>query len=66
MTRLGWISGTLYTILALSLITTYVVLNQQLSQILDRSTSKEVFKSINLLFGVLVVSYTLRTLFSYF
>ena len=66
MTRLGWISGTLYTILALSLITTYVVLNQQLSQILDRSTSKEVFKSINLLFGVLVASYTLRTLFSYF
>ena len=66
MTRLGWISGTLYTILALSLITTYVVLNQQLSQILDRSTSKEVFKSINLLFGVIVASYTLRTLFSYF
>ena len=66
MEVLGWITGTLYTILTLCLITTYIVLNKQLNQIFDKSTSREVFKSINMLFGVLVASYTLRTLFLYF
>lgn len=66
ITTLGWISGSFYTLLTLCLIATYVVLNKQLKQIFDSSVSKEVFKSINLLFGVLVASYTLRTLYSYF
>jgi len=29
--RLGWISGTLYTVLTLCLVATYVMLNQQLA-----------------------------------
>ena len=66
MQRLGWVSGTYYTILTLSLVIIYVMLNQQLKRILSRSISTEVLKTINLLFGVLVVSYVLRTIFLYF
>lgn len=66
MQRLGWVSGTYYTILTLSLVVIYVMLNKQLKRILSQSISTEVLKTVNLLFGVLVVSYIFRTIFLYF
>jgi hypothetical protein len=63
MYRLGKISGSYYGILSLALIIAYAKLNCSLRRRFSNDVSGGVMRSLNTLFGVLVVSYVLRTVF---
>ena len=63
MTRLGKFSGSYYGILSLALIITYAKLNCSLRRRFSNDVSNVVMRSLNTLFGVLVVSYVLRTVY---
>lgn len=63
MTRLGKFSGSYYGILSLALIFTYAKLNCSLRRRFSNDVSNVVMRSLNTLFGVLVVSYVLRTVY---
>jgi hypothetical protein len=65
METLGKLSGSYYGILSLSLVITYVKLNLALKSGFSHEVSDIILKSLNILFGVLVVSYVLRTIFLY-
>jgi hypothetical protein len=64
MSKLGKISGSYYGILSIALIATYAKLNYSLKRRFN-DVSGVIMRSINILFGVLVVSYVIRTIFLY-
>ena len=63
MQSLGKVSGSYYGILSFALIITYARLNYALKRKLSNDASGGVIRSLNTLFGVLVVSYVLRTVY---
>jgi len=63
MTRLGKFSGSYYGILSLALILAYAKLNRSLRRKFSNDGPNVVMSSLNTLFGVLVISYVLRTVF---
>lgn len=66
MRKLGIISGTYYVLLTTLLIIVYIMLNRTLRKNFSNQAAKEILNSVNMFFGVLVVSYTLRTAFLFF
>ena len=66
MRLLGGIGGFFYALLTLTLILSFVKLNKSMRKRFLNAELRNLSKSINLLFLVLVVSFTLRTLFLLF
>ena len=63
MSRLGWVSGFLYTILTISLVLSYFYLQKAFKATFEVEVVAKLSKTVNRLFLILVVCYTLRTIF---
>ena len=66
MKILGIISGIFYSVLTACLIGSYIVLHRSLRNKFKGQQVGDLSKSINLMFFVLVTSFTLRTIFLFF
>ena len=66
MKILGIVSGVFYSVLTVCLIGSYIVLHQSLRSKFKGHHIGELSKSINLMFLVLVTSFTMRTIFLFF
>jgi hypothetical protein len=63
---LGIVSGVFYTVLTVGLIGSYIGLNRSLKRKFKSEQIRELSMSINLMFLLLVTSFTLRTIFLFF
>ena len=63
MEIMGSISGIFYSVLTISLVASFVLLSRALKNRFQSEEMIQLSKSINFLFLVLVISFTLRTLF---
>ena len=63
MTILGAVSGLFYCILTIGLIIAFISLNRAITKRYNENQIRSISKTINGLFCVLVISYSLRTVF---